>query len=180
MSVLRAENYYTYEDWLALDEGTYCELIDGGIYAMATPSRRHQKVQMEISAQLHSYLRGKPCEVYPAPFAVRLDKRRDTVFIPDISVICDPQKLTDRACEGAPDLILEILSPSTSDYDKSTKFSEYLSAGVLEYWIVDPSDKTITAHRLNDGEYVTVTYSGAGAAKTLFGCEIDLSLVFAE
>ena len=177
MRALRAEEYYTYEDWLALEDDLRAELIDGAIYYMSSPAHAHQRISGEIFRQFANFLIDKSCEVIAA-FNVRLDKKRDTVFIPDISVICDPQKMTERACEGAPDLIVEILSPSTSNYDRFTKFHEYRNAGVLEYWIVDPSDKTITAHRLKDGEYVTTIYTDTGTAKTLFGCEIDLTLVF--
>ena len=135
MSVIRAEKYYTYEDWLAMDDDLRSELIDGAIYYMSSPAWRHQAVQIELARQFATFLLGKSCKVVTA-FNVRLDKRRDTVFIPDISVICDPKKITERVCEGAPDFIVEILSPSTSGYGKVTKFHEYLNAGVfIGLWI---------------------------------------------
>ena len=182
MEALKLKHYYTYEEWYDLDDNTRSELLNGVLYMMAPPSRRHQAILVELCRQFANFLRGKPCNVYPAPFSVRLDKGKDTVFQPDIVVVCDSSKLTDKDCEGAPELVIEILSPSTSQYDRFTKFNEYLRAGVQEYWIVDPRDNTATAHRLKNGAYVTETYSDESVAKphVLPGCDIDLSLVFHE
>ena len=115
------DQYYTYADILQGDEGERCELFDGEPVMLAAPSRVHQEILMEISAQLHVFLKGKPCKVYPAPFGVRLfpkEDRSDAVYFePDITVVCDPAKLDDRGCNGAPDLVVEILSPSTIKND---------------------------------------------------------------
>jgi len=182
MDILRQEKYYTYEDWLNLDDGHRYELLDGELYMMAEPSRRHQEIQMEMSRQIANYLVGKPCRVYPAPFGVRLFKGRHTAFEPDITVVCDRSKLTDQGCEGAPDLVVEILSPSTARFDKFTKFNEYLRAGVREYWIVDPDTKTVNVFGLKEGEYMAKAYGEADTIQVhvLDGCVIDLPLVFAE
>ena len=182
LEALKTEKYCTFEDWLALDDGVYAELMDGEIFMMAQPLRRHQEVLMELSRQFANFLDGKPCGVYPAPFGVRLTADEDKVFEPDIVVVCDQSKLKDWGCEGAPELVAEILSPSTSRYDKQTKFNEYLRAAVGEYWIVDPADKTVTAHRLKDGEYVTKVYSEPDTVPSaaLPGCGIDLSRVFRD
>ena len=121
---LPQENRYTMAEALTWDEQDRMELIDGHPVMMVPPFRTHQEAVMELSAQLHAYLRGKKCKVYPAPFAVRpfeQDGERpedvDTLVEPDISVVCDPSKLDDIGCKGAPDLVMEILSPSTTRHD---------------------------------------------------------------
>ena len=155
---LPKEDRYTLADALAWDEQDRIELIDGAPVMMAPPSRAHQEALMELSAQLHAYLRGKKCKVYPAPFAVRLFEREgerpedvDTLVEPDISVVCDPSKLDDIGCKGAPDLIVEILSPSTRKKDCTLKVQKYMNAGVREYWIVDPDKKAVITYRF-EGE----------------------------
>ena len=121
-------------------------------------STQHQAIAGELTTQLTIFLRDKPCRVYPA-LDVRLHKDEDTAFEPDVIVVCDPSKLTKKCCEGAPDLIIEILLTSTASYDKFTKFYEYLRAGVMEYWIADPDDKIITAYRLIDKKYAADVYT---------------------
>ena len=176
---VKAEKYYTYEEWLEIDDGNRYELINGTLHMMASPSPGHQAISAEFTRQLGNYLMGKPCRVYPA-LDVRLRKDEDTAFEPDVIVVCDPSKITKRCCEGVQDLIIEILSPSTASYDKFTKFYEYLHAGVLEYWVVSPEDKTVTAYRLIDKKYVADVYTDTAPVQTLPGCEVDLSLVFRE
>jgi len=187
MGAMRAEqmaSYVTYEEWEAMDESIRCELLDGVIYDMAAPSTRHQKVLTEIFGQLFIYLRGKRCEVYPAPFAVRLDKAKDIVFQPDITVICDRDKLTDTGCEGAPDLVIEIPSPSTARRDRIEKFNEYMIAGVKEYWIVDPIDESVAVHILDNGngKYYTKYYDSTShiPVSILEDLSIDMTQVFEE
>ncbi|HIY01226.1 MAG TPA: Uma2 family endonuclease [Candidatus Blautia faecipullorum] len=143
------EKNYTIEDIYALPEGQRAELINGKIYDMAPPSRIHQKLVMELSATIRDYIRnnGGSCEVYPAPFAVFLNDDDKNYVEPDISVICDKNKLTDRGCEGAPDLIIEIVSPSSRHMDYAIKNSLYSSSGVREYWIVDPAKQRTTVYR---------------------------------
>ena len=182
MDALRQDEYYAYEDWLDLDDGNRYELLNGEIRMMSEPSRRHQEIVMEMSRQIANFLVGKSCRVYPAPFGVRLHNKKDTAFQPDITVVCDPSKLSDKGCVGAPDLIAEILSPSTAEYDKVVKFNQYLQAGVREYWIVDPDSKTVSVHILKDAEYVVRQFAQGDTIKVhvLDGCEIVLSHVFAE
>ena len=137
---LLKEDLYTIDDIYALPDGERAELIDGHIYYMAPPSRKHQDISMELSSVIKDYIRshsGK-CKVYAAPFAVYLDEKTDTYVEPDISVICDPNKLDDRGCKGAPDWIIEIVSPGSRQMDYYTKLFKYRTAGVREYWIVDP------------------------------------------
>ena len=125
-------NIYTEEDYYSLPENVRAELIDGQFYYMAAPSRVHQEILNFINTEINLYLRSK---VYPAPFDVKLFSENDrNVVEPDISVICDSGKLTDRGCTGAPDWITEIISPSNSSQDYVRKLNLYMDAGVREYW----------------------------------------------
>ena len=173
---------YTYEDYLNRDDDIRFELIDGVIYMLASPARVHQKISGELHLQLASFLKGKPCEAYYAPFSVRLSvgEGSDTVLEPDLVVICDKSKLDDRGCIGAPDMVVEILSPSTSKKDLTIKFSKYLQAGVREYWIVNPDSKTVVVYILKGGEYYARTYDDTGTilVHVLEGCSINLPEVF--
>jgi len=178
----KQEQYYTYVQWLDLDIEGRSELIDGQVYMEADPSSRHQEIQSELIIQIGNFLRGKPCQVYPSPFGVRLNKNKDTAFEPDIVVLCDHSKRRDRGCEGAPELIIEILSPSTEKKDRVLKYNEYMQAGVKEYWIVDPVHNQVMANRLIGSKYITSIYFEKDVApiQVLQGCEIDLSLVFKD
>jgi Uma2 family endonuclease len=190
MALPAEKERYTFADCLTWGEKERYEIIDGTAIMMAPPSRAHQKAVMELSAQLHAYLKGKKCEVYPAPFAVRPFEREgdspedvDTLVEPDISVVCDPSKLDDTGCKGAPDLVMEILSPSTTRHDRFTKFNLYQRAGVREYWIVDPADKSVQVFVLEDGRYTAKDFGTAGdtvKVNVLTDCTIDLSQVFPE
>ena len=142
---LARSDFYTENDYYNLPENVRAELIDGQFYDMAAPSRIHQEILNTINNTIYNYIHSKKgdCRVYPAPFAVKLFNDRKTVVEPDISVICDPNKLTDQGCSGAPDWIIEIISPSTSSHDYVRKLNLYLDAGVREYWIVDPTQKHI-------------------------------------
>lgn len=124
---------------------------------MAPPSRIHQEILGELFTQIHNYLYGKPCRVYASPFGVRLpagneksDQEITTVVEPDIVVVCDQSKLDDRGCKGAPDLIIEIVSPASVKNDMLKKFNLYERAGVKEYWIVEPNGKIVTVFILGD------------------------------
>lgn len=143
---LPKEQLYTLDDIYDLPEGTRAELIDGQIYYMAPPSRRHQKISSFLSYTITDYIsrNGGSCEVYAAPFAVLLNENDRNYVEPDISVICDTNKLTDKGCSGAPDWIIEIVSPGSRRMDYSIKLFKYRSAGVREYWIVDPEKNRIT------------------------------------
>jgi Uma2 family endonuclease len=176
--------HYTYADILEWDEGFRAEIIDGELYMMAPPVTRHQEISWELCQQLGDFLKGKPCKAYAAPFGVRLfpqdDQSDDTLVEPDIVVVCDRSKIDDRGCNGAPDLIIEILSPSTARQDRVLKFHKYLEAGVYEYWIVDPEEMTVQVHILNNGCYITNIYDETGKVpvSVLQGCIIDLSTIF--
>lgn len=181
-------NGYTFANYLAWDGEGRIEIMDGQLVMMSPPSRVHQRISMEISRQLANYLEGKKCEVYAAPFAVRLfegaqDKPEDvqTVFEPDIAVICDLDKLDDKGCKGAPDMVAEILSPSSMRHDWLFKMHRYEQAGVKEYWIISPKEQTVQVFTLKDGRYrIQASYIAQDIAKVnvLQGCFIELSRVF--
>lgn len=149
---LLKDDHYTIEDIYALPEGKRAELIDGQIYDMAPPSPLHQELVMELSATLRDYVKkkGGPCKVYPAPFAVFLNEDDTTYVEPDISVVCDKSKISHRGCEGAPDFVIEIVSPSSRKMDYSLKNTLYTNSDVREYWIVDPAIKRTTVYRYDD------------------------------
>ncbi|MHB1654373.1 MAG: Uma2 family endonuclease [Desulfitobacteriaceae bacterium] len=157
----RREQRFTYQEYLTWPEEERWELIDGLAYNMTpAPTRLHQLISRQLLTLFNNYLEGKPCEVYHAPFDVRLpqpqesDNQTSTVVQPDILVVCDKAKLDDRGCKGSPDLIVEIVSPSTFQKDLKDKFNLYERAGVREYWIVYPDQKTISVFRLTpEGRY---------------------------
>ncbi|WP_394924167.1 Uma2 family endonuclease [uncultured Robinsoniella sp.] len=145
---LPKEQHYTIDDIYNLPEGTRAELIDGQIYYMAPPSRQHQQIVLSLSRKIADYIDSHkgPCEVDIAPFAVFLNEDDTNYIEPDISVICSPDKLTDKGCNGAPDWIIEIVSPGSRRMDYYTKLFKYRTAGVREYWIVDASKNLITVY----------------------------------
>lgn len=142
----------TLEDIYTLPDGERAELINGHIYNMAPPSRIHQEILMGLSATLRDYIlkNAGNCKVYPTPFAVFLGEDNKNYVEPDISVICDRSKLTDKGCNGAPDFVIEIVSPSSRKMDYTTKNTLYSDFGVREYWIVDPSKERTTIYRYEE------------------------------
>lgn len=155
-------NIYTEEDYYNLPENVRAELIHGQIYYMAAPSRIHQEILMELSGTIRDCIKAKkaPCKVYPSPFAVKLfiDDNK-TVVEPDISVICESDKLTDRGCTGAPDWIVEIVSPGNSSHDYIRKLNLYVDAGVREYWIVNPINQSVYVYFLEEDKFKTAAYT---------------------
>jgi len=154
---------YTYADYYKWDGDTRWELIDGWAYAMAAPNELHQTTLVNLLLKFGNYLQGKSCKVFVAPFDVRLnaDKADDTVVQPDLLVVCDPAKLADgKAVRGAPDLVIEILSPSTVRHDRIVKFMKYRQAAVREIWFANPDTGDIeVCKRLGDcGEYTTNSF----------------------
>ena len=174
------KEYYTVEEYLSWDEDVRAELYEGMLIMMAPPVQRHQGMLSEMHGQLWQFLKDKPCKVYPAPFGVRLSEQEDTIFEPDIVVICDKSKLDGKICHGAPDMVIEILSPSTARMDRIYKFQKYQQAGVMEYWIVDPDLNMLQASILKDGAYITTVYDEEDDApvSVLEGCVIHLADVF--
>ena len=150
---LPQEKFYTEDYYYNLPEDVRAELVDGVlIYNQAAPSRIHQTILSELHAAIHSYFRTKGgfCRVYPAPFAVKLFENRTTIVEPDISVICDRDKLTDKGCTGAPDWVIEIVSPGNPGHDYILKLNLYAEAGVCEYWIVNPIEQTVLVYHLEE------------------------------
>jgi Uma2 family endonuclease len=175
---------YTYSDYMTWDGEERLELIDGVPYLMSAPNRQHQGMLSNLHGQFWTFLKGKKCKVYFAPFDVRLnaDTLDDTVVQPDLLIVCDDSKLDKAGCKGVPDMVVELLSPSTSRYDRTTKFDTYLKAGIREYWIIDPETKILAAHILRDGNYIIHPYTNEDKAPVhvLEGFSIDLSEVFDE
>ena len=153
MEALRKEEIYTIEDIYDLPDGERAELIDGQIYYMAPPTWKHQRISMFLSSEISSYIKNNKgnCEVLAAPFAVFLNKDDSNYFEPDISVICDRSKLDEKGCHGAPDWLIEIVSPSSKTMDYFRKCSLYKAAGVREYWIIDPKEKCVIVNNFENG-----------------------------
>lgn len=151
---LAQEKLYTIEDIYALPDGERAELIDGRIYAMTPPKRIHQRLISRLSQKISNHIDAKQgnCELYLAPFAVFLNKDELNYVEPDISVICDKDKLDDRGCNGAPDWVIEIISPSTQHMDYDIKLFKYRAAGVREYWIVNPMTRVVNVFDFEKGK----------------------------
>ncbi|GHV23112.1 hypothetical protein FACS189494_10810 [Spirochaetia bacterium] len=189
---LQVDKHYTYADCLDWPEDYRAEIIDGEICEMPTPSRKHQGISMELEGILWTFLKSHPIgKIYHAPFGVRLNPKSDysddVVLEPDIAVVCDLSKLDDRSCNGAPDMVVEILSPSTASKDMVLKFRKYAEAGVREYWIINPDQKTIQVCTLEKdgdsaGRYVVSAFdeNESVPVNILPGLEINLRDIFAD
>lgn len=190
MSLPAEKESFSFADCLLWDEPEQAEIINGEIYLMVPPSSTHQRISMELSRQIANYLDGKRCQVYSAPFAVRLFETDtdspedvDTMVEPDISVICDRNKIDEHGCKGAPDLVIEILSPSTNRHDRIVKYSLYQKSGVREYWIISPEERSVQVFLLDNKVFVPhEVYGPKDMAKVniLDDCSIDLSKVFPD
>ena len=179
MPVLKSETY-TIDDIYALPEGQRAELIDGVIYNMSPPTIRHQKISGELYTVINNYIKRKKgsCEVFAAPFAVFLNENNKNYVEPDISVICDKAKLENgNGCMGAPDWVIEIVSPSTKSMDYGIKLFKYCNSGVREYWIVDPIKNIITVYNF-EGETIVENYTFSEKVKS--GIYEDLEIDFSE
>ncbi len=178
MPIPKSDNY-TIDYIYSLPEGQRAELIDGVVYDLAAPSRTHQKLVSQFTKVIGQYIdkNNGTCEVYPAPFAVLLNADDKTYIEPDISVICDKDKLDDRGCNGAPDFIIEIVSPSSRKMDYSTKNALYANAGVREYWIVDPEKDRTTVYRYEEDAAPTIVPFHQPIQAGIYN---DLSITIAE
>lgn len=177
MDAVRQPKYYTIDDILNLPDGQRAELIDGQIYMMATPGMIHQRIVMELSFRIRNYIGEKKgdCEIFPAPFAVFLNANNEIYVEPDISVICDKDKLTDKGCKGAPDWILEIVSPSSIRMDYYIKLFKYRTAGVKEYWIIDPIKQRITVYNFKRDTFEEFSFSDKAKSGIYEDFVIDFS-----
>lgn len=148
VQVATQQKIYTVDDIYALPDGERAELIDGQIYYMAPPNTKHQRLVHFFDREIGNYIQSKhgECEVFPAPFAVFLNENDTNYVEPDISVICDKNKISDKGCHGAPDWIIEIVSPSSKQMDYYKKLFKYRTAGVREYWVVDPEKELVTIY----------------------------------
>ena len=160
MPLPQEEKKSTYADYLNWSEDERWEIIDGIPYMQAAPSPAHQLISGELNRQLSNYLQGKSCKAYPAPFCVRLPQGIENnqyevknVVEPDISIICDKSKIDDKGYNGTPDMIIEILSPSSGKMDKIIKFNKYEKAGVKEYWLVEPEQKVVSVFLLQQDSH---------------------------
>ena len=183
---------YTYADYLTWQFSERVELIMGRIFRMSAPSRSHQKISLAIERLIDNFLlkENSHCELYHAPFDVRLPlpphrikgDKVNTVVQPDICVICDLDKLDEKGCQGAPDLIIEILSSGNSKREVQDKFDLYESAGVLEYWVVQPTEKFITRYNLDENnKYIgsrIFTEDDTIESRVLQGFQVEINQIF--
>lgn len=187
-----ADRHFTYRDYCGWPEDERWELIDGVAYDMSpAPSRYHQGLSRELIVRFGSFLAGKPCTFYGAPFDVRIpsfaeqdDGDIDTVVQPDIVVVCDRSKLDAKGCRGAPEMVVEILSPSTAAKDLKVKLSLYERRGVREVWFIHPAERIVTVYMLSDGaRYGKPAYYGtkdAVESSVLPGMKIELEKLFED
>lgn len=177
MALAQKVSGYTIEDIYALPEGQRAELIDGQMYMMATPSRIHQEIVGAIYRKIADYLdikKGK-CKVYVAPFAIFLNADNKNYVEPDISLVCDRDKLDDKGCKGAPDWVAEIVSPASQHMDYMTKLFKYRTAGVREYWIIDKGKNRILVYNFEQDTMQDYTFSDIVKAGIYEDLEIDFS-----
>jgi Uma2 family endonuclease len=190
LSDLDFSKTYTYADYLKWTFSERLELIKGYLFKMSpAPAPLHQKISLKLSSEFYYFLKGKPCQVFPAPFDVRLprkyknDKEIITVVQPDISVICDPAKIDDRGCVGAPDIVVEILSPGNNRKELSYKYDVYEESGVKEYWIIHPLENTFLQYILTEGKFMGSRLKTSGDEVTttvLPGFVLKLDDLFGE
>lgn len=181
---------YTYADYFTWQFKERVELIKGKIFKMSpAPNRIHQKIAGYIYLRIGVFLEGNKCEVYTAPFDVRIprkskdDKEIITVLQPDVCVICDPSKLDFRGCIGAPDIVVEVLSPGNNAKELTKKYDVYEEAGVKEYWVVSPQDQWMRIYTLIDGKFNESPYFVAGSTVTssvLPGFSLDITALFKD
>jgi Uma2 family endonuclease len=177
---------FTYDDYLSWPDNERWQLLNGFAYAMAPPLVQHQMVVLEIGVQLSNQLRGHRCKALVAPVGVRLPKHNEadahirTVFEPDVIVVCDPSKIERASIRGAPDFIVEVLSPSTASFDQIEKRLAYEQAGVRELWLVDIASGVLTIYRATAGGFAPaniVRAEGSIAIDALPGVSIDLNFM---
>lgn len=182
MALAKQNIQHTINEIYALPDGQRAELIDGDMYMMAPPNRIHQELVMELSATIRDYIKlnGGSCKAYPAPFAVFLNADDKNYVEPDISVICDRDKLNDKGCSGAPDWIIEIVSPGSKRMDYLIKMLKYNTAGVKEYWIVDAAKNRIMAYDFVGDNIEEYSFTDAVPCTVFDGFQIDFGKITIE
>lgn len=176
---------FTYEDYLAWDDDAQWEIIDGWAYMMAAPNETHHDISMALTRKFADFLDGKPCKLFTAPFDVRLfphavNQKEKALVQPDLFVVCDPEKRDGTKINGAPDLVIEILSPSNASRDRYVKLNLYKKAGVREYWIVDPESQVVQVYTLEGQRHIVNTYYVTDALQCAIfpGLELMLRDIF--
>lgn len=179
---VKKQGEYTLEDYYALPDERRVELIDGVIYDMSAPTTIHQLIGLEIWGQLQKFIRKKKgtCIPFAAPVDVQLDCDDRTMVQPDVLVVCDRDKIIKRCVYGAPDFVVEVLSPSTKRKDGIIKLSKYISAGVREYWVVDPDKKQVVVYDFQKEDYPVIYGFGGEIPVGIFDgeCQIDFAEIF--
>lgn len=168
---------YTIDDILALPENVRAELIDGQIYYQAAPSDSHQAILGDLYLKIGNYInsKGGKCKVRFAPYAVFLSENNKNYLEPDLMVICDDSKITEEGCKGAPDLVIEVVSPSTRNMDYGKKLFLYRTTGIREYWIVDKNKNMIMVYDFEKDFYENYTFSDTVKVGIFDDLEIDFS-----
>lgn len=172
----------TADDYWSLPDGVHAELIDGELRDLASPSRKHQEIVAELTYAIKAHIvaHGGPCKVYQAPFVVNLFGDDSTFVEPDLSAVCDRAKLSDRGCEGAPDFVVEVVSPGNPGMDYVTKLNLYKEAGVREYWICDPERERTHVYRFEDDSVPSIYPFASPVPCGVFpGFEMDFAAVVA-
>ncbi len=169
----------TLEQYEALPESKRVEVFDGIVYDMSSPSQIHQSILLELSTLFNSYVKSQKgdCKVFPAPFDVKLSDHPLTIVQPDIMIVCDKDKLDENRCNGAPDFIIEIVSPGNPSDDYIRKLYYYKNYGVREYWIVDPKRRMVTVNYF-EGDLLNIQYSFESTIKV--NIYDDLYINFSE
>ena len=184
MEARNLNKHYTYSDYAAWEDDTRWELVGGSAYMLAAPNVRHQRVLGNLYVKFREFLQGKPCEVFIAPCDVRINHNEedDTVVQPDLMVVCDPSKIDEKGIKGAPELVIEILSPSSGFHDAVTKLEIYQKYGVREFWIVNPEKKTVHVYHFNEEKHSLIIYKESSSIPMLVleGCNISLAGIFPE
>jgi Uma2 family endonuclease len=176
--------HYTYADYLEWEGPERYQLMYGEAFMMSSPTVEHQTISAELTRQLANFLVGKPCRVFAAPLDVRpfpeKDREDDTVVQPDLLVVCDSDKLSKGSVDGPPDLVIEIVSPSNSQRELFLKFQIYLDAGVREYWVIEPKEKKVQVHILENGHFISSVYKEDAviSVTTLPPLSIDLKTLW--
>ncbi|MDR2470564.1 MAG: Uma2 family endonuclease [Treponema sp.] len=185
MPVAEEDRHFTYADYVLWEGPERYQILGGEAFMMSSPTVAHQEISIELSTQFRTFLRDKPCRVFAAPLDVRLfpeeDDSDDTVVQPDLLVVCDRDKIGTGSVNGAPDLVVEISSPSNSRKEMFLKFQYYLDAGVREYWVIEQEEKKVQVHLNRDGHFVSSGYRDGDRVPVVVlpGLCIDLASLWA-